>query len=159
MFDRAVVPQCDGAARLTGALSAWNYEISVTGRHFAEPVGAMRRIFTITSLTFAAAGLCACASAPTQQLTKSQSALRAAQEFGAPEYPDAAYHLKLAKDQIEEAKPLVDGSRKDKNRASMLLAQAELDAELALNLAQTREAQEEAEKAQAQVEQLKGEAQ
>ncbi len=112
-----------------------------------------RLLYPLTSLTVAA-GLSACASAPTTQLNESESALRAATEVGAPEVPEAAYHLKLAKDQIEEAKGLMDGNRGDKKDAKKLLTRAEADAELALAVARTEQLQEEAKRAWNEVHQL-----
>ena len=50
----------------------------------------------------------ACASAPTRQMTESKAAVRAAEEMAGPENPKAAYHLKLAKDQIAAAENLID---------------------------------------------------
>lgn len=101
--------------------------------------------------------LVACASAPTAQLGESEAAYRAAQEVGAAKQPDAAYHLKLAEDQIAAAKPKMDGNRKDKRAARDLLEQAELDAEVAISNAKTAEAKARAEQAWVKVNELKTE--
>jgi hypothetical protein len=99
--------------------------------------------------------LVGCASAPTAQLGRSQAAYRAAQEVGAADRPDAAYHLKLAQDQIAAAKPLMDGNKKDKALARELLEQAELDAEVAISEAKTAEAKTRAKQAWVKVNELK----
>jgi len=99
--------------------------------------------------------LFACASAPTAQLGESEAAYRAAQEVGAAEQPDAAYHLKLAEDQIATAKPLMDGNKQEKRRARDLLEQAELDAEVAISHAKTHDAKARAKQAWDKVNELK----
>ena len=99
--------------------------------------------------------LVACASAPTAQLGETEAAYRAAQEVGAAKQPDAAYHLKLAEDQIAAAKAKMDGNRKDKRAARALLEQAELDAEVAISNAKTAEAKARAEQAWTKVNELK----
>ena len=86
----------------------------------------------------AAAGLAAaCGGAPrpnpNNQLVEAQAALRAADELGADEVPQAELHTKLAEEQIELAeKSMEDG---ENERASRLLARARADAELAVALA------------------------
>ena len=103
----------------------------------------------ITSFLFA------CAAAPTAQLGESEAAYRAAQEVGAANQPDAAYHLKLAEDQIAAAKKLMDGNKKEKRQARKLLEQAELDAEVAISHAKTHQAQARAKQAWEKVNELK----
>jgi len=105
-----------------------------------------------------ASAIVACASAPTAQLGESEAAYRAAQEVGAAKQPDAAYHLKLAEDQIAAAKQLMDGDRKDKQRARDLLEQAELDAEVAISTAKTADAEARAKQAWVKVNELKSQA-
>lgn len=48
--------------------------------------------------------LAACASVPAQTLTDSESAVRAAEEVGAADQPQAQYRLSLAREQIAAAK-------------------------------------------------------
>jgi hypothetical protein len=96
-----------------------------------------------------------CASAPSKQLGESQAALRAADELGAGNYPEAAYHLKLAEDQIAAAKELMDGNRREKKMASRHLQRAELDAELAIAFTRTASAEERAKAAWHEVSELK----
>jgi hypothetical protein len=106
-------------------------------------------------LVVLASTIVACASAPTAQLGETEAAYRAAQEVGAAKQPDAAYHLKLAEDQIAAAKQLMDGDRKDKRRARDLLEQAELDAEVAISTAKTADATARAKQAWVKVNELK----
>src|SRR5688572_7979448 len=72
---------------------------------------------------------------PTQRMADAQAAERSAKELGANRVPAAQLSLKLAQDQIAEAKKaMADDENK---RADSLLIRAKADAELAL--AQTRE--------------------
>lgn len=96
-----------------------------------------------------------CAAAPTAQLGETEAAYRAAQEVGAADQPDAAYHLKLAQDQIAGAKKLMDGNKKEKRQARKLLEQAELDAEVAISHAKTHDAKVRAKEAWEKVNELK----
>ena len=105
-------------------------------------------------LAFAAL-LVGCASAPTKQLGESQAALRAAEEVGAGNHPEAAYHLKLAEDQIAAAKELIDGNRRERRMAKRHLQRAELDAELAIAYTRTAGAEERAKEAWHEVNELK----
>ncbi len=73
--------------------------------------------------------------APTQRMADAQSAERSARELGAYDEPKAQLSLKLAQEQIAQAKVAMnDGENK---RADSLLIRAKADAELAV--AQTRE--------------------
>jgi hypothetical protein len=82
---------------------------------------------------------CATAPVPMQRIAEAQGAIRAAEEVGATENPTASYHLKLARDQFDEATLLVD--RGENKRAAYILARAEADAELALALSREEKAQ------------------
>jgi len=72
---------------------------------------------------------------PTQQMADVQSANRSATEVGAQQNPRAELHLKLAEEQLDQAKKAVADD--DNERATSLLMRAKADAELALAL--TRE--------------------
>ncbi len=92
--------------------------------------------------------LTACGSypAPTEHMVTSQSSVRAAQEVNAGQNPQAALHLKLAQEQVDQAKQLMaDGENK---RAEYVLLRAEADAELAVALARESSMRAEAAKAQ-----------
>lgn len=102
-----------------------------------------------------ALGLVACAAAPppTHKLSDSKAAVRAAEEVGAGEAPQAALHLKLARDQIASAERLM---RDDENEdARYMLERAEADAELAIALAKAAGERAAAEDAMRKVERLK----
>ena len=111
----------------------------------------MLRAFLFGTAVLAAA--CGGAPKPEARLASSEGAIRGAQEAGAANVPQAALHMKLAEEQRAKAVELVkDG---ENHRASMLLARAEADAELAVALARAESAKGQAMKAQDTVEQLK----
>ncbi|MDB4989196.1 MAG: uncharacterized protein JWN04_4374 [Myxococcaceae bacterium] len=82
-------------------------------------------------------GLCAvgCGGypAPTEQVASSLAAVRGAEEAGALNVPEAALHVKLAQEQIEQAKKLM--SDDDNQRAEDRALRAGNDAELAVAIA------------------------
>jgi uncharacterized protein DUF4398 len=84
----------------------------------------------------AVAGLFACGGGypePRNQLTASESAMRAAEVAGAQNSPQSALHLKRAREQIDSGKSLIaDG---ENERAEWVLRRAQADADLALSLA------------------------
>lgn len=88
---------------------------------------------------------CASAPPPVEKMEASQSAIRAAEEVGAPRVPQAALHLQLAKEQSEAAKAAL--SQGDRPRAEGLLLRAAADAELALALARENTARADAQSA------------
>lgn len=97
-------------------------------------------------------GACGGAAVPQEQLTAAEAAARAAEVGGAPDNPKAALHLKYARDQIRDAKKLIE--RDDNERAAALLARAEVDAELALALSRVEAARAEAAAALQEVKEL-----
>lgn len=102
----------------------------------------MRHVSKIVTLSIAGFAIAAaCASTPLQT-DDSTSGIRAAEEVGAAEIPNAALHLQLAKEELESAKGLAD--RDEKEMAESMLLRAEADAELAVLLSR-----EDAEKTQA----------
>lgn len=75
---------------------------------------------------------CASAPPPTDQLASAEASMRAAREIGAAQVPKAELHLKLAQEQVAQARKLTkDG---DNEEAARLLNRAHADAELALAL-------------------------
>ena len=84
--------------------------------------------------SFALLGLAGCASVsiPPAQLERAQASIRGAQEVGAEGVPAARLHLQLARDQAETAQKMAG---KGDERAVLVMARAESDAELALGLA------------------------
>ena len=92
-----------------------------------------------------------CAGAPitSDKLPATEAPMRAAEELGAARVPQAALELKLAQDEVQQAKQfLQDGN---KQRAEMMLQRAQADAELALALAREAPLQAEAKNAADQV--------
>jgi Domain of unknown function (DUF4398) len=85
----------------------------------------------------AACAACASYPEPTNHLAASMAAVRGAETAGAEQSPQAALHLKLAREQLAQAENMVN--RDDNERADAMAIRAYNDAELALALA--REAQ------------------
>lgn len=75
---------------------------------------------------------------PRDQLTESEAAVRAAEVAGAQNTPQAALHLKRAREQIESGRGLIQEGENE--RAEWMLRRARVDADLALSLA-TEESQ------------------
>lgn len=88
---------------------------------------------------------CGGSSLPAPKVTEAESAVSAAQAVGAANTPRGALHLKMARDQLAEAKTLIRNG--DEEEARLVLEGAEADAELALML--TREEQARAQATQA----------
>jgi len=85
-------------------------------------------------MSVAVLGLVGCTSVqiPADRLERSEASIRGAEEVGASGVPAARLHLQLAKDQTATAKKMAAAGD---NRALLVLARAESDAELALGLA------------------------
>jgi hypothetical protein len=90
---------------------------------------------------------------PSDRLASAEAASRSARELGADREPKAALHLKLAQEQIDQAKRLMADS--DNRRADLVLQRASADAELAVMLAKENAANIEAQKAKEKVTQMK----
>lgn len=85
-------------------------------------------------MSLAVLGLAGCTTVqlPADKLEHSEASIRGAEEVGASGVPAARLHLQLAKDQTETAKKMAANGEQ---RAVLVLARAESDAELALGLA------------------------
>jgi hypothetical protein len=85
-------------------------------------------------MSLAVLGLSGCASAPIapDRLEHSEVSIRGAEEIGALDVPAAKLHLQLAKDQTATANKLAAAGDE---RAILVMARADSDAELALGLA------------------------
>ena len=94
------------------------------------------------SILALALGACASFPVPSEHLAQAESGSRAAQEVGAGNEPSAALHLKMANDQIAEAKKLMANG--DNERADAVLLRARSDAELSLQLAKEARAKNDA---------------
>lgn len=102
----------------------------------------------------AALALAACGSSavPPAKITEARSAISAASAVGAEGQPNAALHLKLARDQVAQAEQLIKNG--DNAEASLVLERAQKDAELALVLTREAKVRAEAQQALEQVQQL-----
>lgn len=110
-------------------------------------------VLPIGALLLATALACGGATSTlTPQTADTASAIAAAEAVGAQQHPKASLHLKLAQDQLQEAKDLLREDEKEK--AHLTLQRAKADAELALLLVRESEAKASAERAQQQVENL-----
>ena len=98
----------------------------------------MKRV-GLAGLALVAVG-CASHPAPTDQLASSVAAVRAAKEGGASDVPEAALHLKLADEQVNHAKRLMDDG--DNQEAEDRANRASQDAELALAMAREKQSQD-----------------
>ena len=96
---------------------------------------------------------CASAPVPAERLASAEASIRGATEIGAEGVPQAALHLKLARDQVAQAKGLAQSG--DNDRAVGVLSRAEADAELALALARESAARLEANAVLAQIQNLR----
>jgi pyridoxal biosynthesis lyase PdxS len=76
---------------------------------------------------------CASYPAPNERVASALASVRGAGEAGAMDVPEAALHVKLAQEQIEQAQALMKDN--DNKRAGDLAERAFEDAELALALA------------------------
>jgi hypothetical protein len=98
-------------------------------------------------------GACGGAAVPQDSLTAAEADIKGAEVAGAPGNPKAALHLKLAKEQVEEAKRLIADDENE--TAARVIARAQADADLALALAKEARSQAEAQLTKEQVEELK----
>lgn len=99
-----------------------------------------------TAQSIVLASLCACCAwgcgasvpVPTQRMADAESAVRSARELGAASKASAQLNLKLADEQIAQAKNSVKNG--DNERADLQLTRAQADAELSLALAREEDA-------------------
>jgi hypothetical protein len=85
-------------------------------------------------MSLAVLGMVGCAKVqlPADRLEHSEASIRGAEEVGASGVPAARLHLQLAKEQTDTAKKMAASGEE---RAVLVLARAESDAELAIGLA------------------------
>jgi len=75
---------------------------------------------------------CAGSPVPNAKVASSEAAIRAAQETGSGNVPQAALHLKLAEEELASAKALIKDN--ENKRAEYVLMRTQADAELAIAL-------------------------
>lgn len=117
----------------------------------------LKSLLTVTSLAAAFAGACGSAAMPLDKLTDAKSTVRAAQEAGAANTPQAELHLKMANDELASAQKAINDN--DGARAQLLLNQAQSDADLSLALARGTTDQHAAQTAQTKIMDLSKQAQ
>lgn len=93
--------------------------------------------FASTTLFAMLVVACGGSSLPPAKVADTQSSISAAAAVGADQNPQAALHLKMARDQLKQAQALLDDNKGDEAR--LVLERADADAEVALMI--TREAQ------------------
>lgn len=93
-----------------------------------------------------AAAIAGCASAPipADKYANAKSSIKTSEELGAEQDPQAALHLKLAKEQLAQAKDCM--KKGDNESAKMVLERAEADGDAAFNIARADKAKVEAKK-------------
>jgi regulator of protease activity HflC (stomatin/prohibitin superfamily) len=108
----------------------------------------------LIAVAFAATAIAAgCASTPRLSTEASTSGIRAAEEVGAANVPQASLHLQMAKEELDLARELA--AKGEKEQANSMLLRAEADAELAVTLSHRDADRVEAEEAMARVRQLR----
>jgi hypothetical protein len=117
----------------------------------------MRHVSKIGIMVFAAAVVATafiggCANAPLRT-EASTSGIRAAEEAGAVNVPQASLHLQLAREELEVAKGLA--AKGEKEQAVSMLSRAEADSELAVVLSHEDSEKSEAMAAVERVRQLR----
>lgn len=100
---------------------------------------------------------CGSSAMPLDKLTDAKATVRAAQEAGAKETPQAQLHLKMANDELASVQKAMDEN--DNDRARLLLNQAQADADLSLALARGTSDKQAAQAAQAKIVDLSKQAQ
>jgi hypothetical protein len=108
--------------------------------------------FASTVVLTVCAVACGGASLPPAKVTDTQSSISAANAVGAENHPQAALHLKMARDQLRQAQELLNDG-KDK-AARLVLERAQADADMAMMLTREAQAKANAKKAQDDIEAL-----
>jgi hypothetical protein len=107
----------------------------------------------VIGLAAASAVACGGAAVPQESLTAAQASVKGAEVGGANEDPKAQLHLKLANEQIEKAKKLIEDG--DNEEAARVIDRAQADADLALALATEQAHQKQAAAVKEELDQLK----
>jgi hypothetical protein len=98
------------------------------------------------------AGACASQQVPAARFADTQASISAAHAVGAEHEPRAALHLKMAKDQLAEARAFAKNG--DDDEAELALARAAVDAETALMVTREAAARRDVEKSNAEIRDL-----
>jgi hypothetical protein len=108
----------------------------------------MKRMLLAALVSGAPLAACASYPAPQQHIADSMAAVRGAQEVGAASQPQAALNLKLAEEELAQARLLVSNDKNE--QADYMALRAKSDADLALVLAREQVAQVRAQQGEAQ---------
>lgn len=100
---------------------------------------------TLAALVVACGG----SSLPPAKAADTQSSISAASAVGAEQNPQAALHLKMARDQLKQAQGLANDGKEDEAR--LVLERATVDAEVALIITREAQASANVKKAQGEV--------
>lgn len=114
----------------------------------------MKRISLLSVCILLAVG-CGSFPPPTERLNTTQGAIRGATEVGAEQIPRAALHLKLAQEQTDKARALMDDD--DNELADQNLRRAQADAELAIAIARETQSVQKADEAEAELQKVRAE--
>jgi hypothetical protein len=108
--------------------------------------------FVNTAMVAALVVACGGSSLPPAKAADTQSSISAASAVGAEQHPQAALHLKMARDQLKQAQSLISDGKDDEAR--LVLERATADAEVALIITREAQASANVRKAQAEVDGL-----
>jgi hypothetical protein len=108
--------------------------------------------FVATSMVAFAFVACGGSSLPPAKVVDAQSAITAAAAVGAENNPQAALHLKMARDQVKQADKLIAAG--EDAEARLVLEKAQADAEVALIITREADAAAKVMKANADVQNL-----
>lgn len=108
--------------------------------------------FISATLLSALVVACGGTSIPPAKVAETQSQISAATAVGADNNPQAALHLKMARDQLKQAQNLINDGKDDEAR--LVLERANADADVALMITRETAATAAARKAEADVQNL-----
>jgi hypothetical protein len=108
--------------------------------------------FASTALCTLLVVACGGSSLPPAKVADTQSSISAATAVGADQNPQAALHLKMARDQLKQAQGLIEDGKDDE--AKLVLMRADADAEVALMITREAQASANVQKARADVDGL-----
>lgn len=111
----------------------------------------MMRFFTSACVTLSVAA-CGGSSLPPAKAGDTQSAISAAAAVGAEQHPQAALHLKMARDQLKQAQDLAANGNDDE--AKLVFDRADADAQVALIITREAEASANVKKTQSEIQGL-----
>src|SRR4051812_14885148 len=84
--------------------------------------------FVSTALVAVSVAACGGSSLPPAKAADTQASISAAAAVGADQHPQAALHLKMARDQLKQAQELIN--RNEGDQARLVLERANADAEV-----------------------------